>query len=137
VLVPPSVRRKIVAVFTAFGVTGLLFLPAEHIHARDAQDGHDAEVIHRHFDAHPSSTQGVAFEHGDDDDHIQWLSVPFANPHRIPHEYRAAPLVHSLLFSASQPPLNVCGSAENVFASAHDPPWQTRTGLRGPPSLSL
>jgi hypothetical protein len=135
-VVPARVRRKLVAVFTAFGVLGLLFLPAEHVHAGDVQDGHHAEVIHRHFDPHHSPAHGVAFEHGGDNDDVQWLSVSFAKPHRIPHVYRAAQLVQNL-FSACQPPLTFHGSIENVRASAHDPPWQAQNGLRGPPSFSL
>jgi hypothetical protein len=135
-VLPGRPGRRIVAVFTAIGVLGLLFLPAEHIHAGDAPDGHHAEVIHRHFDPHHSPAQGVAFEHGDDHDDVQWLSLAFVNPHRIPHVYPAAQVAHKLL-SACLPPLTFHGSVEDVFASAHDPPWQTHTGLRGPPSPSL
>jgi hypothetical protein len=135
-VVPARVRRKIVAVFTAFGVLGMLFLPAEHVHSGDTQDGRHADVIHRHFERHHSPAPGVSFEHGDDNDDVHWLSVSFANPHRIPHVYRAAQLVQNLL-SAFQPPLTFHGSIENVRASAHDPPWQVQNGLRGPPSFSL
>ncbi|HUR56962.1 MAG TPA: hypothetical protein VM029_04600, partial [Opitutaceae bacterium] len=77
-----------------------------------------------------------AFEPGDDNDDVQWLSLAFVNPHRIPHPYPAAQVVQRLL-SACQPPLTFLCSIDTVFASSHDPPWQTQTGLRGPPSLSL
>jgi hypothetical protein len=128
--------RGVVAVLSAFGVLGLLVLPAEHVHAAGLGDRGHREVVHRHFEPHHSPPSGAALEHGDDHHDVRWLSVAVVNAHPIYEIHRTTQVaVH--VTAEFQPPLMAAHFADDLCASAHDPPWVSQHPLRGPPSCSF
>jgi hypothetical protein len=125
--------RGSVAVVAALSVLTLAALPVQHLHAAGTEEGHHAEVIHRHWDGHHPAGPEAPAAH-EDDQATRWMDSPFTHPEVVSH---IDPDVQGVLFD-----LFISRSKDAsrlvlpfVRFSVHDPPDTTSHGLRGPPFL--
>jgi hypothetical protein len=133
-LVCRSRRTQSTAILAAVAVLTLGVLPAEHVHAWRTSDGHAHDVVHRHFDAHHRTTSPVSID--DADDELQWLSTSFTGS-RARVQVRGSAAVAELHIATSQPKSTSRAIGQVLYASVHDPPWATSSGLRAPPISRL
>jgi hypothetical protein len=137
---PPVLRvvRQLTAVLAALAVVGAVLLPAEHVHALDAADGHHADLVHRHFALHQQhhADDHTTVENADDDHDVQWLTTAFTKPGTSKHVHSSEQsCVTGLVLQ--RPDVTAHGIAGSLFVSVHDPPWSTPSGLRAPPSFRI
>jgi hypothetical protein len=126
--------HRVVAAFAAVGLSGVAFLPQEHLHiAQGGEDAHHVEAVHRHFAQHQGTHGGPDIDHPEDGE-TQWLDARFVTPdptsaHRSPeivlHPVQPQPAPRQL----SQ------HLVADVFSSVHDPPWAIAHPFRAPPAL--
>ncbi len=116
------------------GVLGLAILPPEHLHARRTNDGHERDVVHRHFEAHHQAGAGAQVAHNDAAP--RWLDSPYVNAGSVTRVDRVdaaveheMPTARAMLAGARLPRL--------VTFAVHDPPPGAAFGLRAPPFSSL
>lgn len=130
-----SVIHRIVAAAAAVALSGLAFLPQEHLHiAEGGDDGHHAEVIHRHVALHHVNHGGPDIDHPEDGE-AQWLDARFVTP-----DSTSAPRSPEIVLHPVQPEpatrlLSQPFIAE-VFASVHHPPWAISHPFRAPPAFA-
>ena len=105
-------------------------LPAEHVHASLTGHGHAEEIVHRHFEPHHRATAPCTIDHSDDE--VQWLATSFTVPQRAATVQRPA-VVAEYDVPPSPPKSTSRAIGQVLFASVHDPPWLTSSGLRAPP----
>ena len=125
--------RSSVTAMAALGVLTLAVLPAEHLHVAGTEDGHHADVIHRHWEVHRPAGAETHVAH--EDDHATlWLDSPFTDPEVVSRIY---PDAQGLFFDLPVPRPQQASRFTTPFVrvSVHDPPGNTSHGLRGPPSL--
>lgn len=142
VLVKPLVRT-LTAWVAAVGVLALPIMPAEHVHATEAEDGAQSEIIHRHFESHHHDGPAKAGHdegHDEDVDHAadaaRWLTAVFTGPTPPTqvHPNTTAVVAHD---PAATPRQASQWILRLVDISVHDPPWTRSHGLRGPPLPSV
>ena len=129
-VIGPFARKSVVGLAVC-GMLALVWLPPEHVHATHTDEGHHAEVVHRHYEAHHPAGDERTVDH-DADDLVQWLDSPFTSPTRV------SQVPPSLLCLHDDVPVQQTLQPSRwtlpyVHASVHDPPWGASHGLRGPP----
>ena len=117
----------------ALGVLTLAALPAEHLHAAEAADGHHEDVIHRHWEVHhPAGTEPPVTHEADHA--TRWMDSPFTHPEVVSpiNPDAQGPSSNLLVSRPKDAPRHTLPS---VRLSVHDPPGIASNGLRGPPFL--
>jgi len=128
-----SVRSVTVCV-SVLAVLGLAILPPEHLHARRSDGDHQRDVVHRHFEGHPSSSAGARVGH--DEAAPRWLVSAYVKADSVTRLPRIDACIEC--DAPGEPPLLVSPLATGlVWISLHDPPPGAAFGLRAPPFPTL
>jgi hypothetical protein len=131
-----SRRRRPATLVALLALVAYLFLPEEHIHVARTHNGHQTDLVHRHFEPHhPTETRPV-IDRADDEHDVQWVTTAFtrvttvrmAAPASVAIERRVADSLLALVPGHLLRPRSF---------SIHDPPWAIASPFRAPPALSL
>jgi hypothetical protein len=123
--------RRACACLGVVGVLGLGVLPPEHVHFVADHDHEPAELVHRHFEPHHTTSLQA---HVESPEAATYLSGVFIVPAQ---EAPIAPGAFVVVAVTPEPITRNCthwrGSGRDL--RVHDPPWARCHPLRGPPFL--
>lgn len=111
-------------------VLGIVWLPAEHVHATDEHE----EVLHRHLAPHHQAESGAALDHQEGE--ARYLTSPFTIPD-APDYSNHGQVITGVLPVRFTPdsPLDWTRLTLRIVR-VHDPPWTASLALRAPPALA-
>ena len=126
--------RSVTVCVSVLAVLGLAILPPEHLHARHSDDDHQRDVVHRHFEAHPSSGAGARAGH--DEAVPQWLASAYLNAGPVTRLDRIDAWTPDDL-SIATPEEARPTTVPLVTFAVHDPLPGAAVGMRAPPFPSV